>query len=100
MKIFYLVFDINDSDTYNQINYWVEVIKRCKEKIKDTQKFLMVIIGNKTDLQKNNENTTIIEEAKNFANEIEGIFLMTSALSNEGVENVILESVEKYLNSQ
>ena len=99
-KIFYLVFDINDSETYNQINYWVEVIKRCKEKIKDTQKFLMVIIGNKTDLQKNNENTTIIEEAKNFANEIEGIFLMTSALSNEGVENVILESVEKYLNSQ
>ena len=97
-KIFYLVFDINNKETYKEINFWIEVIKRCKENKKDKQKYLVVIIGNKKDLQNNNEKVDTVEKAKNLASEIQGLFFLTSASKNEGIEKVILESVESYLN--
>ena len=99
-KIYYLVFDVNKKETFDHINYWIEVIKRCKASKKDKNKYLIAIIGNKTDLNKSNDINNIMEEAKNFAKENQGIFLMTSALNNEGIDSVILESVENYLSLQ
>jgi len=108
--IFFLVYDVNNQESLENINYWIEVIQRCKED--DELTYLLYIIGNKNDLLKdedkkveNNEiienndiqNKNYIEEGKKISNNYKGIFKVVSAKENKGIQNIINEAVENYL---
>ena len=110
-NIFFLVYDVNNKESFLNISFWLEVIKKCKEQGKKG-KYLLYIIGNKNDktgketsniegngIISNNEksNKSYIEEGKQFSIEKNGLFKAVSALENRGICNVLGESVEKYL---
>ena len=90
-KIAILVYDITDKKSFDEIkNYWYNEIKSFNNNI------IIGIAGNKSDLidkEEVNEN-----EARQYANEINAVFRLTSALSNIGIEELIIELVKKYIN--
>ena len=110
-NIFFLVYDVNNKESFVNVGFWLEVIKKCKEQIKKG-KYLLYIIGNKNDkstkeintieenrIIENNEksNKRYIEEGKEFSTEKNGLFKAVSALENRGINNILGESIEKYL---
>jgi small GTP-binding protein len=110
-NIFFLVYDVNNKESFVNVGFWFEVIKKCKEQIKKG-KYLLYIIGNKNDkstkeintieenrIIENNEksNKRYIEEGKEFSTEKNGLFKAVSALENRGINNILGESIEKYL---
>ena len=110
-NIFFLVYDVNNKESFVNVGFWLEVIKKCKEQIKKG-KYLLYIIGNKNDkstketntieenrIIENNEksNKRYIEEGKEFSAEKNGLFKAVSALENRGINNILGESIEKYL---
>ena len=111
-KIFFLVYAINDKASFENIGFWIEAIKKCKEQVKDKERYLLFIIGNKKDkdnkseINKEEEGIVInegsiqvyIEEGEQLANKHKGIFRTTSARDNEGLDNIIGEAIENYLN--
>ena len=111
-NIFFVVYDVNNKGSLENVGYWIEVIKKCKEdEIK--QNYLLYIIGNKNDLygkedNEGEENKIIdnnnnhpkrryIQEGKELSNKNDGIFKELSAMENRGIDNIIGESIEKYL---
>jgi GTPase SAR1 family protein len=106
-QIYFLVYDLNNANSFDEIDFWIKVIKNCKkEKEKDDS--VIVIIGNKKDLN-NYENKSSINEDNNFddlidkgkklANEIDAIFYTTTAKNDKEIKDIIGIAVEKYLNS-
>ena len=109
-NIFFMVYDVNNKESFVNIGFWLEVVKKCKEGKKG--KYLIYIIGNKNDkiakessnieengIIANNEksNKRYIEEGKQFSTEKNGLFKVVSALENKGINNILGESIEKYL---
>ena len=109
-NIFFLVYDVNNKESFVNAGYWLEIIKKCKEGKK--VKYLLYIIGNKNDksakesnsieengIIANNEksNKRYIEEGKLFSIEKNGLFKVVSALENRGINNILGESIERYL---
>ena len=110
-KIFFLVYNINDKVSFENIGFWIEAIKKGKEQVKDKESYLLFLIGNKKDKDdkyKNKEeegivinegyNQEYIEEGEQLAKKNKGIFRTTSARDNEGLDNIIGEAIENYLN--
>lgn len=107
-RIFFLVYDVKNKQSYINLDYWIEVIKRCKD-VPQKQNYALYIIGNKDDLSQteeieeneiinNNDNIKkYIEEGKEFSNSQNGIFKAVSALENRGIEKIIEEGIEHYL---
>ena len=111
-NIFFIIYDVNNKQSLDNVGFWNEVIKRCKEDNKK-ENYLLYIIGNKNDMShegdnnkeeenqiiSNNEknNKKYIEEGREFSNNNKGIFKVVSALENEGIDNILGESVESYL---
>ena len=75
-----LVYDITDKNSFEECkNYYNENIKeKCKENIK------VVLLGNKTDLE--DQRQVPSEEGATFALENNYIFIETSCLKNESVD--------------
>ena len=109
-KIFFLVYNIRDKITFNNVGFWIENINNYKKENKDKSSYLFVIIGNKNDEEskeklKEEEGIIIneeiekdyIEEGQQLANENNGIFFSSSALKNTGLNNLVEKAVEKYL---
>ena len=95
-KIFFLVYNINDKESFNNVKHIIEDIKKNKESSKD--KYLLFIIANKKDNKENEEDKKLcVEEGKKLANDNKGLFKETSAKDNEGFENIIGEAIEHYL---
>ena len=110
-KIFFLVYNINDKVSFENIGFWIEAIKKGKEQVKDKESYLLFLIGNKKDKDDKSENKEeegivinegynqeYIEEGEQLAKKIKGIFRTTSARDNEGLDNIIGEAIENYLN--
>ena len=108
-KIFFLVYNIRDKISFDNVGFWIENIKNYKNENNDKESYLLVIIGNKNDKEtKNNEEEGIIinqaiikeyiEEGKQLANDHKGIFILSSAKKNTGLNNLVDNSIEKYLN--
>ena len=88
-KIFYkdagvaiLVYDITRKESFDEIKeYWYNQIKECAPK-----NIVIGIAANKCDLYDNEQVSE--DEARNFANEIGAVFKLTSASTNQGIEEL------------
>jgi len=90
--IFFLVYDVQNNKSVENVYYWIEVVKKIKE---NTTKDLFYILANKNDL--NPGNNKLIERGKFIADENNSMFKIVSAKSNEGIDGIIEESVDNYL---
>ena len=88
-----LVYDITSKYSYEELqSYWIEQVKEsCPKNI------ILAIIANKADLV---EHEQVDEgEARNFAKELNAIFISTSAKSSEGINSLFEEIAKKYTGS-
>jgi small GTP-binding protein len=111
--IYFLVYNIKDKQSFDSIENWIKNIKTLKKESKNKNKYQLVIIGNKNDkenesnLNENEEgiikeakNGEFIEEGKQLSKKYKSIFILTSAFDNKGLENILDEAIEKYLNKK
>ena len=91
--IIILVYAINDRDSYNELEKWINILKDY------SFGNITFLIGNKNDLEKEREVT--IEEGETFKNNNDNIkiFLETSALNGSNIdkllENIAISIYEK-----
>ena len=91
-EIFFIVYDIKNRKSMENIEYWIDVVTKVKDNI---NKVLIYILANKKD--KNEGNNELIGEGKNFAVDNNYMFKTSSAKDNEGISGIIEESVQNYL---
>jgi len=85
-----LVYDITSRESYNHVNSWLEDARALAN-----PDIAIVLVGNKIDLASEREVTFM--EASRFAQENDLIFLETSALTGEGVQEVFLKCARTIL---
>ena len=91
--IILLVYDITLKESFENLKkiWYVEIMQNGEEKP------LLAIVGNKSD-QYEEENIVNEEVARQFANEIKGIFQLVSAKTGDNIENlfnILLDSFFK-----
>ena len=83
----FIVYDITKRETFENVQVWLEDIKnQCPQTI------LLVLVGNKLDLE--NERQISYEEGESFAQKNNMYFFETSAKTGVNIENLFLKSVE------
>ena len=87
-----LVYAIDDMDSFKQIKFKYDRI--CK--IKANEKFSVVIVGNKCDLQDSKRKVTKIE-AQNFGKNLGVTAIEVSALTRINVKETFTQVVHDYL---
>ena len=85
-----MVYDVTRKDSFEEIkNYWSNQIKDSSP-----ENIILAIAANKSDLI---ELEAVDEgEARNFAKELNAIFVTTSAKSSEGINSLFEEIAKKY----
>ena len=85
-----MVYDVTRKESFEEIkNYWSNQIKD-----NSPENIILAIAANKSDLI---EKETVDEgEARNFAKELNAIFVTTSAKSSEGINSLFEEIAKKY----
>ena len=85
-----MVYDVTRKESFEEIkNYWSNQIKD-----NSPENIILAIAANKSDLI---EQETVDEgEARNFAKELNAIFVTTSAKSSEGINSLFEEIAKKY----
>ena len=87
-----LVYSIDDQESLNALkSIWYPDVQKYGEKYT-----VLAVVGNKSDLYEN-DNLANEEEAKAFAKEINGTFMLTSAKSGDGIEKLFDILVDKIL---
>nr|KAF6395563.1 RAB4A, member RAS oncogene family [Rousettus aegyptiacus] len=86
-----LVYDITSRETYNALTNWLTDARMLA-----SQSIVVILCGNKKDLDADREVTFL--EASRFAQENELMFLETSALTGENVEEAFVQCARKILN--
>ncbi|XP_078102281.1 ras-related protein Rab-4B isoform X2 [Sander vitreus] len=86
-----LVYDITSRETYNALTNWLTDARTLA-----SPNIVIILCGNKKDLEADREVTFL--EASRFAQENELIFLETSALTGENVEEGFLKCARIILN--
>ena len=76
-----IVYDITNANSFHQTSKWIEEVRA--ERGKDA---IIIIVGNKTDLSDKRQVTT--EEGEKKANELNVMFLETSAKAGYNVEQL------------
>ena len=82
-----VVYDITKEESFEHIQTW---LKDCKELAPRT--VLLVLIGNKTDLE--DQRVITKERGEKLAKENNMIFLETSALNGNGIKEAFQKSIE------
>ena len=83
----FIVYDITKRETFENVQVWLEDIKnQCPQTV------LLVLVGNKLDLE--NERQISYEEGESFAQKNNMYFFETSAKTGVNIENLFLKSVE------
>ena len=89
-----LVYDITSQDSLVQLKeIWYPDIKKFGEKYT-----ILAVVGNKSDLYEN-DNLADENQAKEFAQSINAIFMLTSAKTGDGIEKLFDTLVDKFLSS-
>ena len=89
-----LVYDITSQDSLKQLEtIWYPDIKKYGEKYT-----ILAVVGNKSDLYEN-DNLADENHAKEFAQSINAIFMLTSAKTGDGIEKLFDTLVDKFLSS-
>ena len=89
-----LVYDITSQDSLKQLEtIWYPDIKKYGEKYT-----ILAVVGNKSDLYEN-DNLADENQAKEFAQSINAIFMLTSAKTGDGIEKLFATLVDKFLSS-
>ena len=83
----FIVYDITNLKTFKNINNWIKDCVNLAPK-----NILLVLIGNKSDLEENRE--VDYDLGKNFADENNMIFFETSALSGNNIANAFNSSIQ------
>ncbi|KPP62804.1 ras-related protein Rab-4B-like, partial [Scleropages formosus] len=86
-----LVYDITSRETYNSLTNWLTDARTLA-----SPNIIIILCGNKKDLDADREVTFL--EASRFAQENELMFLETSALTGENVEEAFLKCARTILN--
>jgi Ras-related protein Rab-5C len=88
------VFDITDNESFNKAKTWVGDLTRSS--VKDA---VMLLIGNKFDIVKDNPNSREIdiETAQSFADERGIGYFEVSALSGYNIDNIFRFIGDKYI---
>ena len=92
--IYFFVYDIKERKSFENVDYWIEVIKKIKE---NQNKDIFYVLANKNDLNKGDEG--LIQRGMVLAEENNAIFKAVSAKDNDGIDGIIEESVDNYLAS-
>eukprot|EP01088_Endostelium_zonatum_P002348 TRINITY_DN12888_c0_g1_i1.p1 TRINITY_DN12888_c0_g1~~TRINITY_DN12888_c0_g1_i1.p1 ORF type:complete len:212 (-),score=34.21 TRINITY_DN12888_c0_g1_i1:100-735(-) len=79
-----LVYDVTSRDSYNHVSEWLADAKNLA-----SPNLVIILVGNKSDLE--SEKEVEFMEASRFAQENNLMFLETSALSGDNVEEVFLK---------
>lgn len=79
-----LVYDITDQHSFKRVQHWVTELKKMLP-----VEFIMVIVGNKKDLEK--QRTVSYDEAVEYARSEGAKYFETSAKLNDNVEDVFLD---------
>ncbi|KAK9891467.1 hypothetical protein WA026_014699 [Henosepilachna vigintioctopunctata] len=85
-----LVYDITDEDSFQKVKSWVKELRRMLG-----TEICLVIVGNKTDLEKDRHVT--FEDAELYSNNVGAVYFETSAKLNQGVEDMFLKLTEKMM---
>ncbi|KRT84693.1 ADP ribosylation factor [Oryctes borbonicus] len=85
-----LVYDITDASSFPKVKVWVKELRKMLG-----NDVCLVIVGNKTDLEK--ERHVSLEEAEQYSEAVGAIHFQTSAKLDEGVEDVFLGLTNKML---
>ena len=93
-EMFFLVYDVKNKQSFENIGYWIEGITKVKDSL---SKILIYILANKNDKNDGNGNIEMINEGRNYALDNKYLIKFISAKDNEGIIGLIDESVEKYL---
>ena len=93
-KIYFLVYDVKSKKSLENLEYWIEVITKLKENI---NKDFFYILANKCDKSDGNDNNEMISEGRTIANDNKFMFKAISAKDDEGISDLIDESVDNYL---
>ncbi len=78
-----IVYDISNRDSFSHVQQWLNDAQQLAG-----EHICMMVVGNKADLQGEREVTFL--EASRVAQEAEVLFLETSALTGEGVEDIFM----------
>ena len=101
--IFYLVYDLCDMKSFNEVEFWLKVIENIRNhKKKDVVVAILAnkndLINNENKLDINNDKDANLNKGKILANEINAIFYPTSAKNDINTKDIIGISIEKYIN--
>ena len=93
-KIVLVVFALNNKISYQETNFWINSTKEALEE----GKYIMALIGNKSDLF--NEQEVTDEEVKKKADELKIDFKLTSAAEDAvGFRQFLEELIKKFINN-
>ena len=91
-KIVFVVFALNDKKSYQEVDFWINSTKEALEE----GKYIMALIGNKSDLF--NEQEVTDEEVKKRADELNIDFVLTSAAEDAvGFRQFLEELIKKFI---
>lgn len=87
-KVIIIVYDITNKNTFNTVKKWVKELNKNM-----TSDFIIAIIGNKNDLKDKKNVSTL--QAKAYADEINAIFLETSAKNSSNIQELFETIINK-----
>ena len=85
--------------SFKEIENWLKVINKIKEKDKAKTNYVFAIIGNKKDLIESNKSlkTSIMDGGKNLAILNNAAFCSTTAKEDKDIKNIIDIAYKKLL---
>ena len=83
-SIIFIIYDISSKETYDNLGTWINFIKQV-----NTDNSMLVLCGNKTDLQRK----VTSQEGKALANREQMIFFEASAKTGENVNRMIYSCI-------
>ena len=94
-KIFFLIFDINKRNTFDDLDNYINQIK----KIYKEKNMHICILGNKINSNEGNEDEIIEnEEAENFAKKFKANYHIVCINDANNIRNIINNEISNYLN--